>query len=207
MSFTLQIRKTNDDMLHEVKKFSVYRRITLADDTTIIDKITPKIFLHKPQSQLSLKQRNEDFVLYQICYIDGFGNQICQNLPSELTLHFNPEPIHHLKVNKYKKVEYSLNNNFNKTLTKNYFHNFFSFQKESDTNFNFFLLSENGTKYFEKTLIPFPVNPPANDVNIVQHSIETDKLQTGFYTIDDIMYFHSKESIIETNHYFFNINI
>lgn len=207
MSFTLQIRKTGGGLLQEVKKFAIYRQIILADDEKVIDKITPHLQLITKKSELIVKQRNDNFVLYQICYSNEFENQVCQDLPSNLIFYFIPPPVSHLHIKDYKNVEYSLSNNFSKKITQNRFHNYFSFKKISDTTFNFFLLSEDGTKHFEKTLIPFSINPPANDLKIVEHNIDTYTLKTGFYSVDGTTYFHSKEPITETNHYFFNINI
>lgn len=213
MSFAVQIKKNNQGNLQEVASFSVWQKVTLMDDTFAVTQIEPTLtILQTSESKVSaanllIKKRNLDYKIYQLILINENGIEKEISLPHEIFFKFKPKTSADLPINTIKKIEYSLVQNFSKLLTNKVFYSDFSFRKNTNSTFEFYLLREDNTKLYKKTLQPFPIDPPDNNVNIVYHSLELKNLDCGFYKIDGEEYYYDQFQEIKTNQYIIKISI
>lgn len=213
MSFAVQIKKDAQSNLVEIASFSVWEKVTLIDNTFSISKIEPKLtILQASESKtlsanLLLKKRNLDYKIYQLLLINENGIEKEIPLPTEVFFQFKPKISEDLKTSNLKKVEYSLSQNFNKLITNKVFYSDFIFRKNTNNPFEFYFLTEDNTKLHEKTLQPFPINPPDNDIKIVYHSLELKNLDAGFYKIDGEDFYYDQFREIKHNQYIIKILI
>lgn len=213
MSFTIQISKNNLGDLIEVASFTLRQRITYHDGTRISEKIFPEL---KPlkmtakairQSQIYFKQREDKTVFYQGKLLNEFGGGAEQPVPTDFYFQFQPPLNSNLQLRQIEKIDYSIVQNFSKILTNKTFQKDLKFQKITDVDFDFFVQSEAGYKYYPKTLIPFSINPPQDTKRIVQHSVRCENLSTGFYKIDQVNYFFDQLEEIIPNHYIIKLSV
>lgn len=213
MSFAVQIKKNNQGDLQEIASFSVWKKVTLMDDTFSVTQIEPRLKIlqiSEPKvtgANLHFKKRNLEYKIYQLILINENGIKKEIPAPNEIYFQFEQKVSTDLAINKIKKIEYSLAQNFNKLLTNKVFHSDFTFRKNTDSSFEFYLLTEGYTKLYKKTLQPFPINPPDNNVNIVYHSLELKNLKAGFYKIDGEEFYYDQFQEIKRNQYIIKIPI
>ncbi len=212
MSFVLQIRR-NGGALIELKKIQLWQRIVYQDNSEEKIKVAPKIVplldTEKPMQQAGIffKNRDSEYVFYQAETINEDLKQTVKLLTEKLYFQFESELPKSYKISDIKKIEYSVKQNFSEILTQKVFNEHYRFRKITNMAFDFFLLNEDGKKFFAKRLTPYETNAPAYDVKIVEHSIECKNLQTGFYDIDGEKWFLDKNFEIKPNHYILKITL
>lgn len=213
MTFSVKIRKSNAIELSELANIAIWQKITFIDNTTTVKKIVPVLIPLESTakkmgfSTLILKPRTDKFTLYKTDLYNEIGLTIDRDVGGNYFFQFKPNDADFEKMSSIKKVEFSLNQNFAKTLTNLSFQNNFKFQKVTNTNFSFFFLAENGAKFYETLLKPFATDYPTNAIKIVAHSFESIELPQGFYTIDTAKYFFDSYNEVLPNHYIVKVTI
>lgn len=211
MSFAIKIKQNNQNALEEIAAFSLFQKVTLLDDSFTIEKIDSNVtflnasFSKATGSNLILKKRKLDYKLYQFLLINENGIEKINSTPEKLYFQIEPLAGNSIKNTQVKKIEFSLDEDFATVITNRIFYNHFNFKKQTNVPFNFKLVTEDNISIYEKTLTPFPVNPPENDQFIVSHSIEFTGLEPGFYEIDGEIFFFDQYQEIKHNHYIIKV--
>lgn len=213
MSFTLKVYKNVDNQISPRAEFKIWQRITFVDDSTVSKEIFPLLIpldatVEKMKSSSCiLEPRINRYLIYHIAIYNPLGITVDRDVGGDYYFQFRPDLKELPLLSTIKNIEYSTDQNFSNTLSNLAFSPNYTFQKLTNTDYTFFFLAEDNTKYYEKILKPFVIDYPDNTKKIVKNTFENIQLPIGYYQIDGISHFFDRNNEVLPSHYIIKVSI